>query len=206
MGLPGAGKGTQAQLLAGHGWHHISVGGLVRAEVVAGSRWGQRAAAMMRRGDLVPSRAIQDLLARELRNCKLPVVIDGYPRRLSEADSLSSLFGCETKLIYFFLDIPSKEAILRLAARLACGKCEYVVRRGEHASCPLCSGSLVSRDDDSSLEVVQRRLHNFGRETVPLVRHYQSLGELEIIDALLDEVNVHEELILRIEGRCDLLV
>jgi adenylate kinase len=206
MGLPGAGKGTQAQLLARHGWSHINVGGLVRSEVAAGTGWGERAAAVMRRGDLVPSQAVQDLLAHELSGWKLPVVIDGYPRRLDEANSLPGLFRREIRLIYFLFDIPFEVAVLRLARRLVCGTCEYVARRGGYNTCPRCSGDLVVREDDNSREAVQRRLRNFERETVPLLEHYRSRGELEVINALPDEVQIYAELTARIERRCNLLV
>jgi len=204
IGLPGAGKGTQAQLLAGQGWFHINVGGLVRSEVAAGTTWGVRAAAAMRSGDLVPSQAIQELLARELRGGRLPMVIDGYPRRLSETSTLPDLFKRDVAFMPFLFDLPANSAISRLAERLVCGRCEYVARRGSHSACPRCSGLLVSRDDDSSLEAMRKRLQNFERETVPLIEHYRSRGELEIINALLDESSIHEELVSRITTRCGL--
>jgi adenylate kinase len=202
IGFPGAGKGTQAQLLAGNGWFHINVGGLVRAEVAAGSSWGVKAAAAMRRGDLVPSQDVQDLLARELRKEQLPVVIEGFPRRLSEAGSLPRLYEYEAEPIYLWFDIPADAAMSRLAGRVVCARCECVARKGEHRVCPRCAGPLVSRDDDSSREAVGRRLQNFERETLPLIEYYQSRSELEMIDALLDESTIQQEIAARIAARC----
>jgi adenylate kinase len=206
IGLPGAGKGTQAQLLASDGWFHINVGGLVRSEVVAGTSWGTRAAATMRRGDLVPSQAIQDLLACEFKNGKPPVVIEGYPRRLSEASTLPGLCGYEVIFIPFLFDVPAELAILRLAGRVVCGRCERVAIRGSCGVCPQCSGPLVSRDDDMSHETVRRRLLNFERETIPLIESYRSRGELEVINACLDEASIHEELTSRVASRCRLSI
>jgi Adenylate kinase len=105
MGLPGAGKGTQAQLLADQGWSHINVGGLIRSEVAAETAWGIHAAALMHRGDLVPSQDIQSLVARELERRTLPVVIEGYPRRIREAytwrmaDQVARVFGGSVALV-----------------------------------------------------------------------------------------------------------
>lgn len=201
IGLPGAGKGTQAQLLGAGGWFHINVGGLVRSEVAAGTSWGMRAAVVMRRGDLLPSQAIQDLLSRELRSGMPPVVIEGYPRRLSEAGTLPGLCGYEAVFIPFLFDLPAELAISRLAGRLVCARCERVARRGADSACPHCSGPLASRDDDMSREAVRRRLGAFERETVPLVDHYRARGELEVIDARLDEGTVHARLISRVAAR-----
>jgi adenylate kinase len=206
IGLPGAGKGTQAQLLEEDGWFHVNVGGLVRSEVAAGTRWGTQAAATMRRGDLVPSQAVQDLLARELRNGKPPVVIEGYPRRLSEAGTLPGLCGYDAMFIPVLFDIAAEPAIRRLAGRFVCGRCERVANRERNGVCPQCAGPLVCRDDDISRETVRRRLLNFERETVPLIEYYRSRGELEVVNAGLDEASVRQELASRVASRCGLPV
>jgi adenylate kinase len=199
--LPGAGKGTQAQLLADQGWSHVNVGGLARSEVAAGTEWGKRAAAVMERGDLLPSQDIQDLIADELRRGQPPVVIEGYPRRLSEAPSLPILCGAGTTLVPIFLDIPLATSAGRLAQRLVCDRCGRVTREGKWSACPRCSGPLAGRADDKSQDAVARRLQNFERETVPLIEYYRSRGELEIIDAGQDEASVHREIITRISAR-----
>jgi adenylate kinase len=202
IGLPGAGKGTQAQLLARQGWFHINVGGLVRSEVAAATTWGAQAAARMRSGDLLPSQDVLDLLARELRRGTFPLVVDGYPRRLSEASTLPDLCAREVIFIPFFLDIPPEAAMARLAGRVVCGRCEYATRRTGHTACPRCSSPLVSRGDDSSREAIGRRLENFERETTLLIEYYRLHGELETVDALLDETSLHAEITSRIARRC----
>jgi adenylate kinase len=202
IGLPGAGKGTQAQLLARQGWFHINVGGLVRSEVAAGTTWGAQAAARMRSGDLLPSQDVQDLLARELRRSTFPVVLDGYPRRLSEASTPPDLCAREVIFIPFLLDMPPDAAMARLAGRVVCGRCEYATRRTGHTVCPRCSSPLVSRGDDSSREAIGRRLANFERETTLLIEYYRLHGELETVDALLDETSLHAEITSRIARRC----
>lgn len=202
MGLPGAGKGTQAQLLADQGWSHVNVGGLVRSEVAARTEWGKQAAAVMQRGDLLPSQDIQNLIARELRRGQPPVVIEGYPRRLSEAASLPVLCGTGTTLVPIFLDIPLAASADRLAKRRVCDRCGRVTRAGRRSICSTCSGPLAARADDRSQETVARRMQNFERETVPLIEYYRSRGELEVIDSLYDEMRVRREIIMRISARC----
>jgi len=189
-------------LLADLGWSHVNAGGLVRSEVAARTEWGKRAAAAMERGDLLPSQDIQDLIARELRRGKRPLVIEGYPRRLSEAPTLPVLCGAKTTLVPVFFDIPLAASAARLAKRLVCGRCGRVTREGKLSVCPRCFGPLAGRADDKSQEAVARRLQNFERETVPLIRYYRSRGELETIDALQDEASVHREIIMRISARC----
>jgi adenylate kinase len=202
IGLPGAGKGTQAQLLADQGWSHVNVGGLVRSEVAARTEWGKRAAAVMQRGDLLPSQDIQNLIARELRRGQPPVVIEGYPRRLSEAAGLPVLCGTGTTLVPILLDIPLAASAGRLAKRRVCDRCGQVTRGDRRSICPRCSGLLAGRADDRSQKTVARRMENFERETVPLIEYYRSRGELEIIDSLQDEISVHREIIMRIYARC----
>jgi adenylate kinase len=201
MGLPGSGKGTQAQLLADSGWSHINVGGLVRSEVAAATPWGIYAANVMRRGDLLPSGDIQNLVARELKNCPFPVVIEGYPRRLSEARTLPLLCGRKVTLVPVFLKVPRSTSIARLTKRLMCGLCGRVAKEGQGNVCPRCAGPLESRPDDRLRKVVERRLQNFERETVPLIAYYEAEGEVEAVDSTQDETKVHEEIIARIIAR-----
>ena len=189
-------------MLADQGWCHINVGGLVRSEVAAGTEWGAQAFAAMQRGDLLPSQAIQSLIARELKRGKPPVVIEGYPRRLEEAPTLPVLCGRETTLIPVLIDIPLAASIARLAKRLVCDRCGQVTREGMQSVCPKCSGPLARRSDDKSQMAIERRLRNFELETVPLIAYYRSRGELETIKALQDEAEVHREIITRISVRC----
>ena len=201
IGPPGAGKGTQAQLLADLGWSHINVGGLIRSEVTAGTAWGRRAAALMHRGDLLPSQDIQNLIARELERRTLPVVIEGYPRRITEAYTLLDIYGPDIRQIPVFLRISRSTSIARLARRLVCSQCGAVTRRGGADVCVKCSGPLTSRLDDTLRQTVCRRMRNFDLETVPLLALYRARGELETIDSAQDEAAVHREIIARIAAR-----
>jgi adenylate kinase len=202
LGLPGAGKGTQAQLLAEHGWSHVNVGGMIRSEVAAETAWGVHAAAIMQHGDLLPSQDIQNLVRRELMHRRLPVVIEGYPRRITEAHTLPVIYKQRVRQIPVFLDIPRSMSIARLTKRLVCGRCGRVAKHGERDACATCSGPLACRPDDRVPETVSRRMQHFEHETLPLIAYYQERGELETVDSTLDESEVHEEIIARIAVRC----
>jgi adenylate kinase len=202
LGLPGAGKGTQAQLLAEQGWSHINAGGLIRSEVAAETAWGIHAAAVMRRGDLLPSREIEHLIAREVERSRLPVVIEGYPRRITEAHGLRAICARPIRQVPVFLEVPRSISLARLAARLVCSRCDRVTRQSSHGECEKCSGRLTPRPDDRRRETVTRRLQNFELETIPLITYYQRRGELETIDSTRDEAYVHDEVIARIAARC----
>lgn len=201
LGLPGAGKGTQAQMLAERGWSHINVGGLIRSEVAAATAWGVHAAAIMQRGDLLPSQDIQNLVTRELIHRKFPVVIEGYPRRITEAHTLPDIYQQRMTQIPVYLDIPRSISIARLAKRLVCGQCGRVTKHEERNICAKCSGPLASRPDDRIQETVSRRLQNFELETLPLIAYYQERGELERVDSTRGESEVHGQVMARIAAR-----
>jgi adenylate kinase len=201
LGLPGSGKGTQAQLLAKMGWSHVSAGGLVRSEVAMGTAWGRRAERMMQRGDLVPSSEIQGLLAPVLRDAQSPLVLEGYPKRLSEAISLSVLCQRAGPIIPFLLNVPQPVARHRLQGRRLCVECSWVTRAAQHTRCPRCGASLEMRRDDALDEAVLRRLQLFKTETLPLIAYYEGRGELESLDACATEMRIHKEIVSRIFRR-----
>jgi adenylate kinase len=155
----------------------------------------------MQRGDLLPSEAIQSIIARELKRGRPPVVIEGYPRRLEEAFTLPTLCGRTVTVIPVFLDIPQDVSIARLTKRVLCGRCGRVSMEEKHSICPKCDGLFITRDDDKSQATIERRFSIFERETVPLVRYYESQEELEVIDSSHDVVTVHRQIIARVSAR-----
>lgn len=205
LGRPGSGKGTQAQRLAEAGWSHVNAGGLVRAEVTAGTAWGRSAAAAVARGDLLPSADLAALISREVRRLPFPVVIEGYPRRLSEAATLPAVCGEETLLIPVLLQVSRPEALARVRARLVCRACGWVTSRsscpGPGGGCRKCSAPLISRADDVSEDVAARRMNLFETETFPLIDHLAGLGSLIIADSSQDPDTVYAEITGQIRQR-----
>lgn len=200
LGMPGAGKGTQAQRLAAIGWRHLNVGGLVRTEVAARTEWGRRAASLMYKGELLPSLDIQQLLSRHLAVGPFPVVVEGYPRRLEEAGTVAGFCGPDAVEIPVLLEVSQSASLVRLTNRLTCADCGNVGRTGEGERCAVCGGTLAKRNDDDP-QAVLRRLEIYQAETVPLIARYASTGELETVDASQDELAIHKDLVRRIALR-----
>jgi adenylate kinase len=202
LGMPGAGKGTQAQLMAEAGWSHINVGGLVRAEVDVGTAWGKHAQAIMMRGELLPSSEIEALIIRQLRSIPMPIVVEGYPRRLSEVYTLPRLFGQATFLLPVLLEITQSDAISRLADRMICSACGWVTTSSSGRACSRCGDPLISRDDDRTDHVVRRRMQLFETETVPLIEHFCRTGRLATVPSDGSREMIHDALKKCIGERC----
>jgi adenylate kinase len=196
LGAPGAGKGTQADLLHQRlGACHLSTGDIFRE---AGSRSEcdqtpaiQQALAYMRRGELVPDSTVWEMV-RERRgcmHCRGGFILDGFPRTLRQAEQLQQLTESEwiplTAVVNY--DVPFSEIIERLAGRRTCENCKTVYHVTERPPkmigwCDRCGGKLFQREDDRP-EAIQVRLEAYERSTAPLIRFYRDLGLLMQITA-----------------------
>lgn len=159
LGPPGAGKGTQAQLLAGRrSLLHLSTGELLRAEVSAGSELGREAEAVMARGELVSDRLVLAIVRHRLEEHRGGWVLDGFPRNLAQAEALDALLqelGQQIELVVL-LELDDAALIQRLLDR--------------------------GRDDDTEA-VIRNRLEVYREKTSPLVDHYRERGQLREVEA-----------------------
>lgn len=159
LGPPGAGKGTQAALLAErHQLLHLSTGDLLRAEVKAGTALGQEAEAVMARGELVSDALVLAIVRGRLQGHKGGWLLDGFPRNLAQAEALERLLeeleqGIEQVLL---LELEDGVLIQRLLSR--------------------------GRDDDNEA-VIRNRLVVYREQTAPLIEHYRQLGLLRGVEA-----------------------
>ena len=192
LGAPGVGKGTYARFIGpNYSIPFISTGDLVRAEIGSQSALGQRVKAATNRGELLDDEVVFSLLSKRLdaADCANGFLLDGYPRRVSQAERLSSL--CRLDLV---INLVLREDILvkKLSARRVCSGCgknyniadindgEYVMPPllpKQHNKCDVCGGELVQRSDDTE-KVVRDRLTIYERETHPLVDYYEREGVL----------------------------
>ena len=129
LGLPGAGKGTQAQfLIARYGIPQISTGSMLRAEIDAGSALGQEARKYMDAGNLVPDQLVIDMVSKRIAepDCKSGFIIDGFPRTVPQAEGLARMLGDRGKKLdhVLVLDAPDEELVLRIAGRRTCESCQ----------------------------------------------------------------------------------
>ncbi len=193
VGPPGAGKGTQAEFIAGHfSVPKISTGDIFRANVSGGTELGRQAKKYMDAGDLVPDEVtnamVRDRLAQD--DAVSGFLLDGFPRNVGQAGELNDILheiGSPLSVV-LDLEVDFDEVVKRLSGRRTCKKCGHVwhLEFDPPASpgvCNICSGDLYQRDDDQP-ETVRHRLDVYASQTAPLVDFYRGVELLVSIDAL----------------------
>ena len=191
LGAPGAGKGTQAKMIADkYGVPHISTGDIFRANIKNGTELGMEAKKYMDQGLLVPDeltvRILLDRVAQD--DCKDGYVLDGFPRTIPQAEVLDSeLTKLGDHIDYAInVDVPDENIVKRMSGRRACLTCgatyhiEHVPPKKE-GICDVCGSELVLRDDDKP-ETVKNRLNVYHEQTQPLIDFYTEKGVLKTVD------------------------
>ena len=189
LGGPGAGKGTQAQILQKQfGFRQISTGDLLREHRNKGSELGKAAEDFMKRGDLVPDDLIINMVDGELHEGE-SVLFDGFPRTIAQAEALDALLDSEGRglpeAVYFDISRPQLEE--RLLGRWTNPRTGRVYHEKFNPPrvagiCDDDGGPLVQREDDKP-ETIKKRLDVFEAQTMPLVDYYDARGRLARIDA-----------------------
>jgi len=204
LGAPGAGKGTQAQMIAEQ-YHipHISTGDIFRANIKNGTELGKKAKEFMDKGQLVPDElTVQLLLDRVAQDdCKDGYVLDGFPRTIPQADVLDQeLTKLGDKVDYAInVDVPDENIIHRMSGRRACLKCgatyhiENIPPKKE-GICDKCGSELVQREDDKP-ETVKNRLSVYHEQTQPLIEYYTRKNILKTVDGTRDMKDVFSDII-----------
>lgn len=191
LGAPGAGKGTQAKMIADkYGVPHVSTGDIFRANIKNGTELGIEAKKYMDQGLLVPDeltvRILLDRVAKE--DCKNGYILDGFPRTIPQAEVLDeALAKLGEKIDYAInVDVPDENIIRRMSGRRACVTCgatyhiEHVPPK-KVGICDRCGAELILRDDDKP-ETVQNRLSVYHKQTQPLIDFYEAKGVLKSVD------------------------
>lgn len=191
LGAPGAGKGTQAKMIAEeYGIPHVSTGDIFRANIKNGTPLGMEAKQYMDKGLLVPDElTVKILLDRVAQDdCKDGYVLDGFPRTIPQAEVLDkALVELGDGIDYAVnVDVPDENIVKRMGGRRACLSCgatyhiEHIPPKAE-GICDTCGQELVLRDDDKP-ETVQNRLNVYHEQTQPLIDFYQTKGVLKTVD------------------------
>ncbi len=196
-GAPGAGKGTQADLLvAREGWRKLSTGDALRKHVKAGTEIGKVAAGIMEKGQLVPDDVLLKILSEELSGVadQDVVLLDGYPRNLAQAASLDAAVGRGRVAGAVHLDVPRAELVARLSGRRVCGQCGTSFHVDQHppkqaGACDKCGGGLVQRPDDQP-DSIGVRLKVYEETTKPVLDFYSKDGRFQAVSGVgaLEEV------------------
>lgn len=195
LGAPGAGKGTQAKKIADK-WQipHISTGDIFRANIKQGTELGKKAKAFIDKGMLVPDELTIELIIDRLHqeDCADGYVLDGYPRTIPQAESLTEVLGKLDEAIDYAVnvDVPDENIVNRMSGRRACLNCgaTYHIKYAppvKEGICDRCQNELVLRDDDKP-ETVLKRLEVYHEQTQPLIEYYEKLGVLRTVDGTKD--------------------
>ena len=191
MGPPGAGKGTQAaKVVEQHGLCHLATGDILRREIREGSSLGKRAKEFVDCGKLVPDEIIIEMMTAEMLKATDAggVLLDGFPRTLSQAESLDKALDDNGLKLDAVINIrvPHEVLLDRLLQRLTCEACKQIFHKTARPPkttgvCDACGGKLVARSDDNS-GVIEERLKVYHAETEPVINHYEKRDVLSDID------------------------
>lgn len=203
LGPPGAGKGTQAKLLAEEmGLAHIASGDLFRHHLGEGTALGLKAKEYMERGELVPDEITTAMVLERLASLDegQGCLLDGYPRNLAQARALDEALSSKGKGLYRVLSIAvaEKELVRRLSGRLICRQCQAPYHEEFSppkvaGRCDICGGEVYRRKDDEP-EVVRQRIRVYAAQTEPLIDYYRKQGVLAEVDGVGDIEAVHHRL------------
>ena len=203
LGAPGAGKGTQASILAArHDVAHVASGDLFRKHLGEGTDLGKLAKTFMDKGELVPDDVtIKMVLARIAEpDAANGYVLDGFPRTVAQAQALDTALASEGQHLDVtpLVEVTTEELVQRLAGRWICRSCQtpYHERTAPPTQAGMCDkdgGELYQRDDDKS-DVVRARLETFQELTAPLIGYYEGQAKLVRVNGQQDIEQVTKDL------------
>ena len=200
LGAPGAGKGTQAEVISEkYNIPTISTGNIIRAALKNGTEMGLKAKSYIDAGNLVPDDVVIGIIKERLAesDCQNGYILDGFPRTIPQAEALDELgFDIDAALS---IEVADEEIVKRMSGRRVCDKGgasyhTYSKKPAVEGKCNFCDGSLVIRKDDEP-ETVKNRLNVYHEQTEPLKDYYKSCGKLLCVEGQ-DEVKDTTRLVL----------
>jgi adenylate kinase len=212
LGKPGAGKGTQAALLAAHyGVEHLSTGDVFRSAVAQGTPVGLEVQQYLDTGELVPDEIVIRVVDEHFAAggpLEDGFILDGFPRTLVQAEELEQVLTDHPLDLVLNIAVPTDTILHRIAGRRVCVNCgasyHLTNRPKVDWTCDVCGGDVVQRDDDTE-DAVATRLEVYARQTVPIIDFYEKLGKLVVVDGVGEGPEVQERLTKEIDGRVQLL-
>ncbi len=186
LGAPGAGKGTQAEIISEkYNIPAISTGAIIREAIQSGTEMGKNAKSYIDAGALVPDEVVIGIIRERLakEDCVNGFILDGFPRTVPQAEALEAM-GVEITEV-LSIEVPDEKILTRMAGRRVCAKCGATFHtefkpspKGEY--CP-CGEKLTRRSDDDP-EVVAARLETYHAVTEPIKEFYAGKGMLKIVE------------------------
>ncbi len=206
LGAPGAGKGTQGEIIRERlDIPTISTGVILREAIKAGTPLGQQAKAIIDQGGLVPDEVVNGIVRERLaqEDCKNGFILDGFPRTLPQAQALDQMGVQIDKVLY--IQVPDALIEERLCNRRVCEGCGatyHLLNQPSSAGdlCEKCGGKLIIRKDDKP-ETIRERLATYHQMTEPLADYYRSQGKLSEIDGSTTIEAATEATLRALEGQ-----
>ena len=201
MGPPGAGKGTQSQVLCEkYGMVPLSTGDMFRARIKSGDEFGQKVKDIIAQGKLVPDELTVQLIAERIvqDDCKNGFLLDGFPRTLKQAEILEEMLAEKGFKIDAVVELQVDDAKLieRISGRFSCGKCNAgyhdKFKKPKVADCCDQCGEKnnFKRRQDDNAETVKERLNVYHNQTAPILPFYKAKGMLKSVDGMADMAEV----------------
>ena len=208
LGAPGAGKGTQAEIISEKlNIPIISTGNILKKAMREGTPLGLEAASYVNSGRLVPDPVIIGIVKERLSesDCENGYILDGVPRTIAQADALADM-GVEVSDVVS-LEVKDEIIIGRLTGRIICSECGATYHRVTHppivdGKCDRCGGELIVRSDDTE-ETVLKRLETYHETTEPLKDYYLEKGKLTLINGDQNITRINEEILESLGVQCE---
>ena len=207
LGPPGAGKGTQAALLAEQlGLAHVESGGLLRDHRARDTDLGREAATYMTRGLLVPDELVIEMVLQRMAqdDAASGAVLDGFPRTHAQAEALDGALAPHGVTGALSIAVSEAELVRRIGSRLTCRQCQAPYPMAEAPpQCSRCGGELAQRDDERP-EAVRQRLQEYRTKTASLLDYYGAQGRLAEVDGEQQVAEVTRDLLRLVRERAAL--
>jgi len=209
FGPPGAGKGTQASMIAQeYKIPHISTGDMLRAAVRKGTELGRLAKSYMEKGELVPDSVVIGIIGERIKEADASrgFILDGFPRTIPQAESLRNALEDEDLRLDIVLsvEVSDEEIVKRNTGRRICENCQAMYHiiyapPTNMGYCNRCGGRIYQRDDDTE-DVIRKRLEVYHKQTEPLEEYYLKNRLLRRIDGLGMVEDVFKRIKSHLEG------
>jgi adenylate kinase len=211
LGPPGAGKGTQAELLvANRGMVQLSTGDMLRAEKNAGTELGNRIKAVMDAGELVSDEIVSSLIDENLKRLRPDqgVIFDGYPRTAAQAGALDDLLAANGRKLdgVIELEVDEDALVVRIVGRYTCAKCgagyhDKFKQPKVAGTCDVCGSHEFKRRADDNEETVRTRMAEYRGKTAPIIPIYEARGILTRVDGMADIDHVSAAVAAALDGK-----
>ena len=204
LGAPGAGKGTQAEIIAGKlNIPTISTGNIIREALANGTEMGLKAKAFIEAGKLVPDDVVIGIIKERLadEDCNDGFILDGFPRTIPQAEALDNMGIIIDKVVD--IDVPDENIVNRMSGRRVCKACgsSYHIENKKpkvEGICDACGGELQIRKDDAP-ETVLDRLNVYHEQTEPLKDFYAKCGKLRSVEGTAPITEITEAILKVLE-------